>query len=89
VPNISEDEIKGVQITRLGKRIYSDKLIERTDPRGRKYYWIGDSQPPTAHREEGTDATAVEDGYVSITPIHMDLTSFREDVWELLGNLKF
>jgi 5'-nucleotidase len=89
VPNLPEDQINGVQITRLGKRVYRDELTVRTDPHGRKYYWIGGSLPPTAHREEGTDSTAVEDGYVSITPIHMDLTSFREDVWELLRNLKF
>jgi 5'/3'-nucleotidase len=89
VPNIPEEQIMGVQITRLGWRIYKDELIVRKDPRGHDYYWIGGTQPPTHHREEGTDVTAVEDGYVSITPIHLDLTSLREDVWELLGNLRF
>src|SRR5438309_2166828 len=74
VPNLPEDQIKGVQITRLGRRIYKDELIVRTDPRGHKYYWIGGEAPPIHPREEGTDVTAIDDGYVSITPIHMDLT---------------
>ena len=66
----------GVRIPRLGKRIYNDQLIERQDPRGRTYYWMGGN---TIHsqREEGTDVAAIEDGYVSITPIHLDLTGRR------------
>lgn len=89
IPNLPEDEIAGVQITRLGRRIYRDELIERVDPRGHKYYWVGGSHPPTHHRVDGTDVTAVDDGFISITPIHLDLTSTREDVWELLRKLKF
>ncbi len=89
IPNLPEDEIKGVQITRLGRRIYKDELIVRNDPRGNKYYWIGGESPPLHPRLDGSDVTAIDDGYVSITPIHMDLTCLREDVWELLGNLKF
>ena len=89
VPSLPEEEIKGVQVTRLGRRIYKDELHVRTDPRGTKYYWMGGNEPPVNHRAEGTDVTAVDDGYVSITPIHLDLTSHRSDIWELLGNLKF
>lgn len=74
VPSLPHDEIKGVQITRLGKRVYEDQLIEREDPRGRKYYWMGGLQV-TNHPEEGTDVAAIEAGYVSITPIHLDLTN--------------
>jgi 5'-nucleotidase len=74
VPNLPHDQIKGVQITRLGKRIYEDQLLERTDPRGRTYYWLGGNRIHS-EREEGTDVAAVEDGYVSITPIHLDLTN--------------
>jgi 5'-nucleotidase len=74
LPNLPQDQIKGVQITRLGKRIYEDKLIKRTDPRGRTYYWVGGSRVGSK-REEGADVTAIEDGYVSITPIHLDLTN--------------
>lgn len=76
VPNLQHDQIRGVQITRLGKRVYNDELIVRTDPRGRKYYWMGGSAV-TDHLEEGTDVAAVEGNYISITPIHMDLTNHR------------
>jgi 5'-nucleotidase len=89
IPNLPEEQIQGVQITRLGRRIYRDELVERTDPRGNKYYWVGGNHPPTHHRVEGTDVTAVDDGYVSITPIHLDLTATREDIWEVLRSLKF
>jgi len=63
----------GVKVTRLGKRIYSEGIIERTDPRGRAYYWIGGGMP-TWHPASGTDFEAVEGGYISITPLHLDLT---------------
>lgn len=63
----------GVKVTRLGKRIYTEGIIERKDPRGRAYYWIGGGMP-TWHPAEGTDFEAVESGYVSITPLHLDLT---------------
>jgi 5'-nucleotidase len=76
VPSLPHDEIKGVQITRLGRRIYQDELIVRNDPRGRKYYWMGGTNV-SSHVEEGTDVTAIEEGYVTITPIHMDLTNHR------------
>jgi 5'-nucleotidase len=64
---------QGVKVTRLGKRVYSEALIERLDPRGRKYYWIGAGKP-TWHPGEGTDFEAVQGGFVSITPLHLDLT---------------
>jgi 5'-nucleotidase len=63
----------GVKVTRLGKRIYTEGIIERRDPRGRAYYWIGGGLP-TWHPAEGTDFEAVENGFVSITPLHLDLT---------------
>lgn len=74
VPNLPHDDIKGVLITRLGKRIYHDELISRVDPRGREYYWLGGNSVQD-EREEGTDVAAIQDGYVSITPIHLDLTN--------------
>ena len=64
---------KGLKVTKLGRRIYSEGVIERMDPRGRTYYWIGGGKP-TWHPGTGTDFEAVEDGYVSITPLHLDLT---------------
>jgi 5'-nucleotidase len=63
----------GVRITKLGKRVYSEGVVERLDPRGRKYYWIGGDDPHW-HPGKGTDFEAVSEGYVSITPLHLDLT---------------
>ncbi|MBI5303174.1 MAG: 5'/3'-nucleotidase SurE [Chloroflexi bacterium] len=74
VPAIPTNEIRGARITRLGKRIYRDVLIERQDPQGKNYYWIG-GDPPTGVEDEGTDIWAVRNRYVSITPVHLDLTS--------------
>jgi 5'-nucleotidase len=85
VPFISEQEIKGIKLTRQGLRVYRDLLVVRTDPRGRPYYWIG-GDAPTGVPDEGTDFGALAEGYVSITPLHLDLTSYRslEDLraWE-------
>jgi 5'-nucleotidase len=71
--NFPLGDFAGVKITRLGKRIYSEGIIERLDPRGRKYYWIG-GDPPTWHAGEGTDFEAIQAGFISITPLHLDLT---------------
>ena len=76
VPNVSAAEICGVRITRLGKRVYRDVLIERQDPQGRNYYWIG-GEPPTGVVEEGTDIWALTQNCVSITPLHLDMTEYR------------
>src|SRR5574337_383805 len=65
VPNLSIAEIKGTRITRLGKRVYHQMTVERVDPRGKKYYWIGGGEPDW-EREEGTDLDAVDRGMVSI-----------------------
>jgi 5'-nucleotidase len=73
VPSVPWREIKGVQVTRLGQREYRDELIKRKDPFGRDYYWIGGG-PPGGVGEPGTDLHAVADGYVSITPVQIDLT---------------
>ena len=75
VPNVPLSEIKGTAITRLGKRIYHQMTVERVDPRGKKYYWIGGGEPDW-EREEGTDFDAVERNLVSITPLHLDLTDY-------------
>lgn len=75
VPNLPINELKGTAITRLGKRIYHQMTVERVDPRGKKYYWIGGGEPDW-EREEGTDLDAVDRGLVSITPLHLDLTDY-------------
>lgn len=76
VPDMPEAELKGLRITRQGLRVYRDELIQREDPRGRPYYWIG-GEPPTGVSEDGTDIGAVYDGYVSITPLQLDLTAHQ------------
>ena len=74
IPNKLRTAINGVRITRQGTRIYRDELVEREDPRGRKYYWIG-GDSPTGVPEPGTDIGALSEGYVSITPLGLDLTA--------------
>ncbi|WP_429886390.1 5'/3'-nucleotidase SurE [Geoalkalibacter halelectricus] len=76
VPSAEDDQIHGVRLTRQGKRIYGDLVIENTDPRGRKYYWIG-AGDLDFHDVEGTDFHAVHRGFVSLTPLHLDLTNYR------------
>lgn len=72
VPN-SED-VKGYRVTKQGKRIYGDAVVEKTDPRGRKYYWIGGDDLGFVHSKE-SDFQAISDGYISVTPIHLDMTN--------------
>lgn len=74
VPALPATEIRGIQVTRQGKRIYRDVLLRREDPRGRPYYWIG-GEAPTGVREDGTDIGALASGFISITPISMDMTA--------------
>jgi 5'-nucleotidase len=74
VPALPCDEIAGVAITRLGRRVYRDVLVERDDPRGQKYYWIG-GEPPTGVIEEGTDIAAIAANRISVTPLQLDLTA--------------
>jgi len=76
VPYLKESEIKGFMITRQGLRVYRDALDPRVDPHGRPYYWIG-GQSPTGVDEAGTDFGALKAGYVSITPLQLDLTSLQ------------
>ncbi|TCO41667.1 5'-nucleotidase /3'-nucleotidase /exopolyphosphatase [Dokdonella fugitiva] len=76
VPDRPWHEIRGLAVTRLGRRHRSAPCIAQNDPRGRPIYWIG---PPGEAADDGpgTDFNAVRDGYVSITPIHVDLTRFQ------------
>jgi 5'-nucleotidase len=82
VPYLKESELKGFMVTRQGLRLYRDELDRRLDPRGRPYYWIG-GQAPTGVDEPGTDFGALRAGYVSITPLQLDLTAR-----EALGRLE-
>ncbi|HET7226540.1 MAG TPA: 5'/3'-nucleotidase SurE [Candidatus Eisenbacteria bacterium] len=73
IPNRPWSELGGVQVTRLGSRVYRDTLVRKTDPRGRDYYWIG-GQDPVWESVEGTDFHAVHAGCISVTPMRLDLT---------------
>lgn len=75
VPAVPTDQIAGIEVTRQGKRHYAGRLEKRTDPMGRTYYWLG-GDAPIDELEEGTDVKAIADDKVSITPIHLDLTSY-------------
>jgi 5'-nucleotidase len=85
VPALTVEQCKGVEVTRMGKRIYQDQLIARVDPRGVPYYWFGGS-PPSGLAEPGTDFHAVVNGRVAVTPIQLDLTARkllnRLSTWE-------
>lgn len=76
VPYLKETELAGYMITRQGLRVYRDELDSRIDPRGKPYFWIG-GEAPTGVFEDGTDFGALEDGYVSITPLQLDLTNYK------------
>jgi 5'-nucleotidase len=76
VPNLPLEQIKGIQVTRLGTRHCAEKVCKDHDPRGRPIYWIG---PPGLEADAGvgTDFYAVNEGYVSITPLHLDMTNYK------------
>ena len=76
IPYLSVETITGLAITRQGLRVYRDALDKRLDPRGRPYYWIG-GEEPTGVNEEGTDVGALARGYVSVTPLQLDLTNYK------------
>lgn len=86
VPYLKENELKGYMITRQGLRVYRDELVVREDPRGKPYYWIG-GEAPTGIDESGTDFGALKAGYVSITPLQLDLTSYKS--MDVLGKWGF
>jgi 5'-nucleotidase len=73
--NFPPGEPSGVRLTRQGKRRYADAVVRKTDPRGRDYYWIGGGEL-AFQALAGTDAYAVDHGYVSVTPLHLDLTNY-------------
>ncbi|OGT60961.1 MAG: 5'/3'-nucleotidase SurE [Gammaproteobacteria bacterium RIFCSPHIGHO2_12_FULL_43_28] len=76
VPDMPFTELKGIQVTRLGTRHKAEPTIKSLDPRGRKIYWVG--QPgPEQDAGPGTDFYAVNMGYVSVTPLQLDLTQYK------------
>ena len=88
VPDLPLAEVKGIRVTRLGCRHPAEAVIVEQDPRGRPIYWIG---PPGATQDagEGTDFAAIEAGFVSITPLQVDMTAYRylDGLQEWIGEL--
>jgi 5'-nucleotidase len=74
--NVPKEPARGIRFTRLGHRVYSEKVVEQSDPRGRTHYWLGGG-PPQWAALEGTDMGAVHEGFVAVTPVHLDLTNHR------------
>jgi 5'-nucleotidase len=77
IPNLPYQDIQGIRVARLGKRHMSEPVIQSLDPNGRKIYWIG---PPGAAKDasEGTDFDITSRGFVSVTPLQIDLTNVNQ-----------
>ena len=86
IPDLSEDKIKGVKITRQSDAKFKDFFLKRTDPRGRDYYWMDGEFVEITHCND-SDYCALKEGYVSITPIHYDMTDYSKlsflEKWEI------
>ena len=76
IPPVSEDEINGIRITKLGSRVYNDTIVKETDPRGKDYFWIGGGKPGW-NEDNDSDFSAVSKNYVSITPISIEMTDYK------------
>jgi len=87
--NLPPPPFRGIKIVPLGEKRYNPQIIENTDPRGRKYYWIGSSQPEIVSKE-GTDIEAVSEGFIALTPLWVNFTATEYchlSCWEGLINL--
>ena len=73
LPNVAADDVKGIKLTRLGRRVFSDSIAKMKDPWGREILWIGGGSVEWSGPAD-SDFRAVHDGYVSVTPLHLDLT---------------
>ena len=76
LPAVAPEEVKGVRVTTLGRRAYEGSLTRAKDPNGKEYFWIGGGESRWWGGEE-TDFRAVNDGYISVTPLHLDLTNYK------------
>lgn len=85
-PAVQPSEVKGIRVTSLGRRRYLDSITRAKDPSGKEYFWIGGGVVQW-RGDAGSDFQAVADGYVSVTPLHLDLTNHEllEDIrgWDL------
>ncbi len=76
LPALAPDQVRGIRVTSLGQRRYRDSITRARDPKGREYYWIGGGVSAWAGAEDA-DFRAVEEGFISVTPLHLDLTNYR------------
>ncbi|MGQ3685661.1 MAG: 5'/3'-nucleotidase SurE [Candidatus Loosdrechtia sp.] len=88
IPSRPSHQIKGIRVTRQFSHDFKETFAKRIDPAGRAYYWLVGADKST-HREEGTDVTALNEGYISITPLRYDLTDYhlyeKVEGWDLGG----
>lgn len=77
-PDFPVEQVKGIKVTPQGDRKIGERLVKRTDPKGRDYYWIGGDRPEISNDFPGTDIHAIFSGYISVTPLYLDLTEYRE-----------
>jgi 5'-nucleotidase len=86
IPAIPPSEVRGIRVTTLGRRRYSESITRANDPSGKEYFWIGGGVAQW-HGDAASDFQAVADGYVSVTPLHLDLTNYQllEEIraWDL------
>lgn len=75
VPALSLEEMRGIRLTRLGHRVFTDIIAPRVDPRGRPYYWVAGTAQWAP--EERTDIRAIQEGFISVTPLNMDMTDYK------------
>jgi 5'-nucleotidase len=76
LPSVPPDQVRGVRVTSLGRRRYRDSLTRAKDPSGREYFWIGGGVTNWTGSSD-SDFRAVEEGFISVTPLHLDLTNYR------------
>jgi 5'-nucleotidase len=77
VPNVQGfEQVRGVRMTHVGRRVFGSGIEEKVDPRGRTYYWIGGRERGHVEAEAGTDVDALAGRCVSVTPIRTDLTDY-------------
>lgn len=76
LPPVEPSDVRGIRVTSLGQRRYADSITRANDPSGREYFWIGGGVASWRGAED-SDFQAIEDGYVSVTPLHLDLTNYK------------
>ena len=73
---ITPEEARGIKVTSLGQRRYSDSITKALDPKGKEYFWIGGEISAWTGADDA-DYRAVKEGCISVTPLHLDLTNYR------------